>query len=1038
MADRSKYYTGSQVSRHLSAENRAWDEVVVQSGRPVTDAALNLKQEIGQELSRVLAHANTPSGWLKGPGASDPSEDFTFPGSSALNSLDMRARQAIVAGIPIKVEYTNTDTPGSNRITLSPASDPGTLPPTTKRSDFVFLEVWRALISPDERSTGEIQLLDNNTVAGTTVTVAGVPLEEGVAFAAAGTLAGTVANLRAAIDSALSPGTVRTYIDPPNPDTIIIQAAASGTPGNGITLSTSDPAVWSLTPMTTVASDTPSKPDPDHIYVHGNTLSSVDVALPDDLEDPAIRQETTKRVQIQYRIRHTGEAEGVSFINQPDGFSNANVLAQGTQSSPVAGYRFVPADNNSSAGNSDASQYGTVDDGLWIAGDGSETAAADLGTVDGFVYAIPLAFVYRRNTGPFDPVNNTVGANGFADGPSDHPEGVHHDVLVEEDLHDLRRHVYPAGTDLSADLQRQMQLLFDGSLLTWAVDGSDKQTIGNGSGTVGTRYLVCNEIGRDNPVPPDVGDTPRGVLIGEFDHVRRRFSDHPVVERVVFAFTPDENIGDNPGKYSTASNPGWREDDQLVLDLTNLDVTTLGDWSPASSSGSETFVNTMPTGTRITNVLSMYHDDGGNTTAVEQKVQAKLIQGIGSSQLEITLDENPTEMVWDSATPPVAGGPHPAVGAGVDGSTRRIFVEVEITYPIGSGLTDTPDGELSPDPATYPHGPLIENNPAQQPADLETLIAPRFREGKREVALEYVQHDGSDDPLTDYIISRDANTVVLPRRVSDNMIPTIDGAPVDTTATEFGSSSRVVVPDSPLAEPQMAVLVEYHAQDAIPNYGTDGYQISVYYRTVAPQTLGTKEGTPSLPASVTVEPLVMSQSVWTGHVGSGSVESGYPYAAPLDQIAMNKDSQGLDTSPQEWYFAAQARISVDDFDAETGLLHLHAMVPMDGTGTFEFSSPATDSEFRAHYQVTDPNSYRPTVFAQPLSGASRHKVWLPFLARMTGDDPNGLWRKNEVVLAVISRFAALDDENNIRFTDTGDDVCVALYRTRGLLLLAGE
>ena len=133
-------------------------------------------------------------------------------------------------------------------------------------------------------------------------------------------------------------------------------------------------------------------------------------------------------------------------------------------------YPFVPADKQSVRDNSDAVSYGIADDGLFIAGDGSEEAASALGTVDGFVYAIPIGFVFRRNDiwncpeafKGFDPRNNANGApthnHGGYSGPmgaipsgkSDRPDGLYCDCIDGNDLMDLRRHVAMAGHDLKA------------------------------------------------------------------------------------------------------------------------------------------------------------------------------------------------------------------------------------------------------------------------------------------------------------------------------------------------------------------------------------------------------------------------------------------------------------------------------------------------------------------------------------------------------------------------------------------------------------
>jgi len=72
-----------------------------------------------------------------------------------------------------------------------------------------------------------------------------------------------------------------------------------------------------------------------------------------------------------------------------------------------------------------------------------------------------------------------------------------------------------------------------------------------------------------------------------------------------------------------------------------------------------------------------------------------------------------------------------------------------------------------------------------------------------------------------------------------------------------------------------------------------------------------------------------------------------------------------------------------------------------------------------------------------LSGPSVHKVWLPFLAYATDDSV--LWRKNEVLLIVLTRYAELDQDNTVQFIDTAPQTTsAAIYRTRGLLLLANQ
>jgi hypothetical protein len=125
-----------------------------------------------------------------------------------------------------------------------------------------------------------------------------------------------------------------------------------------------------------------NKPNGSAIYKYGNVEGGFSY-LPDDLLDPAIGEETTERVQLQYRIRVVKGL--INLGTNPDGFDPTVVKAQGAQATPpsVGGYPF--ANMREIMG----------DPGLWRAGDGTQNV---LGTVDGYVYAIPICIVFRRNS----------------------------------------------------------------------------------------------------------------------------------------------------------------------------------------------------------------------------------------------------------------------------------------------------------------------------------------------------------------------------------------------------------------------------------------------------------------------------------------------------------------------------------------------------------------------------------------------------------------------------------------------------------------
>lgn len=1091
----TKYYTGSTVSRYMSPDERSWLQVTYQSGRPILDS----EQQLAQDVQTLLASVPAVSGFLPSHGQSSQSllSDYLFlaptdPGF-VTNSFNLKKQRAIVAGLPVTLEYTEIATAGQNLIQLDSPPVLGGAAPDVKRTDFVFLEVWLAMVSFSPHATGTVTVAVGLPAVGNTITIAGLPLTAvagapGVdQFQIGGNEIVTAANIASAINNVANSFDLIVSADAAGTDTVTLRAVVAGAAGNAITLAKVGANLSVSGAFLAGGVDTDNKPTQSTIYRHGNVLAPSGVNLADDLADPVIDSETTKRIQIQYRIRVTGQTEAVNFKTQADGFTNTNVLAQGATGAPVATYPFVPADDSTVTGSSDATAYGIKNTGLWIAGSGSSLSASDLGTVDGFVYAIPICHAFRRNNAyaggagnGFDPLANSNGSIPSTHGPyvnpavgavganlSDRPDGYFSDAIASDDILDLRKHI-TNKSDWAAELQYQMQALLDTKNHTWAIDAADKNTLGAGSGDVSTRFLVCNQIGRSTShggVAPGSGSTTRGDTIRDFDHVARRFGSQPVIERAVFEVYPNYTIISHPGRYNIPANvgyAGWAEDDEIHLDLTTLNATTLGDWDPATATyagagpHNASVDDFMPPGAVITNLLSVRQDDGSSTAAVNQNATLKLVTGLGTNHLVFTLDRNddpvdaggsvgvPYRMVGDSGTD--------------DGSPRRIYVELEISYPAGVGTTDTPDTDiLVPDNTVYLSGPVIENDTTQRPTDFELITNPQFREGYREIKQEYVANlvgsgIGSGTPITDSIVSASPIVLVFPRRVYGNAayLPTVTDTliaqihNIDDTLTEYGSSSRVVTVSTaggPAGSPLSAVgqtlcTITYFAQDAIPNYGAagGGYQVGVYYRTPTKPTVGVHSGAlAELPNTLTVEPLIMASNLWTGSVGKGSTDESFPFTSPLENIPVNDD--GTSTYVGEWQFAATADISIGDFDASTGLLNLHTLVPGVMTDNLAFTTKARDTEFRAFYGFCDPAAYRPTVMAQPLSEVARHKVMTPFLARATADSV--LYRKNEVLLLVLTRWAELDADNTIRFVDTDNRTCVGVYRTINMLVTVG-
>lgn len=129
--------------------------------------------------------------------------------------------------------------------------------------------------------------------------------------------------------------------------------------------------------------DTDNKPAGDKVWKYGNVLYGGADNPTDEMIDGLVQFETTKRVQVQHRIRVVSAIDVGTYT---EGLGSPNVLAQGTANNPQNGFVF-------------SSMSSEGDKGLWRAGDGNPSNA--LGTVDGYVYAIPICAVFRRNSAEY-------------------------------------------------------------------------------------------------------------------------------------------------------------------------------------------------------------------------------------------------------------------------------------------------------------------------------------------------------------------------------------------------------------------------------------------------------------------------------------------------------------------------------------------------------------------------------------------------------------------------------------------------------------
>ena len=276
-----------------------------------------------------------------------------------------------------------------------------------------------------------------------------------------------------------------------------------------------------------------NKPSTTAIYLDGN-VQNASGNPSDDIIDTAIGIETTKRIQIQYRYRV------YSGALLPDG-QNANmysslILAQGPTGAPVSGYPFT--------------NMGSVlnDSGLWRAGNGDAASRTNLGTVDGYVYSIPIALVFRRAIGAYSDASvngQNASATAIASGTSDRIDGLFYDSVDASDVIDLRHWVRPGGFTHAEILKAAIEHTLRGQ--------------NNTKHTQKIRYEIISETGVAGYA--NLNTTARA------DQVRTKWSDLQATET---SYVAKLNVGDtntaNPW-HVINGNSSWESGDQLILNV---------------------------------------------------------------------------------------------------------------------------------------------------------------------------------------------------------------------------------------------------------------------------------------------------------------------------------------------------------------------------------------------------------------------------------------------------------------------------------------
>ncbi len=736
--------------------------------------------------------------------------------------------------------------------------------------------------------------------------------------------------------------------------------------------------VWRM--LISAAPDVTGKSVLGNIWRYGNVktanISDALLNYPDDLYDTNVGQETTKRVQIQYRLRVISSVDVFAY---PNGLDDPSVVANSIPTAPLTPdgvATLFPYANQSASG----------DAGLWVAGDGNP--ANTLGTVDGYMYAIPLLGIFRRNVQAFDKNTNQNG--GVASpGPSDRPDGLFYDVVVADDVADLRNAVNPIGWDYNEVVEKAMNLLFNNTSKTeWTLTGL-------GGGVAGHTPLYANEIG---VLPGDginTGDTPGATFIGQFDAVRRRFSDRATYETAIVAIP--------------APGGAWTPGVTFTIDPTALLICANPDPAapPAPPYVAFNWASRAPTQVVFTDILAaMWMGSAAGKTTADASSHFVSVTGLGAcpiTSLTFTMDA--------------------LTGLGL--TDEYLYVFVTVAYPPGQGLTLTPTEDFG-------SNSVVINNPGQLPAASPiyyNAIYAGFDFPHREVDLEYTTLSITVDLAADTQTAL-KDYFIMPERVSAitailrNGVAFAGGVTIDSTGIAVHINNA-----GDRTSPGDVLTVTYNAQRPLPQ---NSEQLTVWYKARAPQTIHSSIAG----LSMTVVPRYIAPYVHTMTVGSGSQDEAYPFPYQYVQTpGVYPTSASAFTGEHE--LSADSDIDVATFNAATGLLRLPVYIgytPDPEAVTFDRGLGDIDAEGRTFYKSVPGGAYIPNTYAQPLSDPKKHKVLLPMLVELPTDGTIG--KQGQLLLVVLQRWAVFDEENSIAFESdlTLNTTSASVFRLKGNLL----
>ena len=756
--------------------------------------------------------------------------------------------------------------------------------------------------------------------------------------------------------------------------------------------------------------------------------------LNDESIHPDANIETTKRVQVQYKIR---VLNGVDPTSSPEAGLNSGVFAIGPNAAGLYGYENMGLING--------------DFGCW--------RAKCLNTVDGYCYAIPMFFINRRNLGAFNPATNINGENKPRTA-SIRPDLLTAANVMNTDILDVRRQIVISS--VSEFLVEGFDQLSSNTLRTNFFQDSA------GGVRFGTELLQIDRVGGTT----DNGGTQIGATIA--DAIPGNISSnsvltlYPPVSLPIGSTIPaDQTLTLTTGVFhpnkahyrayysaTTSTNPnhlkpipGYFTGQGTSSIIFHFSSTTLTASGP----------NMDPTLTGGTYIISAEYyapSSKGLTRVPSEPKLVKNTSGAGNQGVfyQGVLNNVPYRTLeqWASAVPGYTN--YSLVYSTIDGPDveqhkRASSVEVHIFMQLdtpGTGNVDlsgnlvvptsivvnlgdvpytistirrvknitggfihrllnvefvgTTDIKITPVSGyQFTAGLVVEVIAAVTAAIGDTLVrngaAVNFSQDLKGINLftfsETVTSSGSfpiiiSSKYLDRIIgvsTSDTSNLEQPVCwVDGNMKPLTTLTGLDTTAITIHTG------DSGPHDVSMQLFLRKLALD-YPNGSPTNDGLLISYNYVPPQTQ-------VLPVSLTGNAVTGPALMYISDLGDGGGIAGEPYSKPIEQIPINN------TAISDAILNNQIPLQFNSCTITGGFAQLQVTIPGKLSGeSFTLSGSAVDSKSRSFYGAC---SREMTFETEGLQFPVGRKVYLPTIMRVN-DPTNSILMNGEYVLVVFSR-----------------------------------